>query len=83
MSELLIQTSATAEWLSLVTEAESAAELHLDEDMQSYLVFLLMRFTERPELAGSGSAGRPAGKTVAPRRHPLNVIGTCVIGSGA
>ena len=53
MSELLIQTSATAEWLSLVTEAESAAELHLDEDMQSYLVFLLMRFTERPELAGS------------------------------
>ena len=53
MSELLIQTSATAEWLSLINEAESAAELHLDEEMQSYLVFLLMRFTEQPELAAS------------------------------
>jgi hypothetical protein len=53
MAELFIHTSATAEWLSLVHEAESAAELHLDEEMQSYLVFLLMRFTERPELAAS------------------------------
>ena len=53
MPELLIHTSATAEWLSLVHEAESAAELHLDEEMQSYLVFLLMRFTEQPELAAS------------------------------
>ena len=53
MSELVIHTSATAEWLSLVNEAESAAALHLDEEMQSYLVFLLMRFTESPELAAS------------------------------
>jgi hypothetical protein len=53
MAELVIHTSATAEWLSLVNEAESAAELHLDEEIQSYLVFLLMRFTERPELAAS------------------------------
>ena len=53
MSELVIHTSATAEWLSLVSEAESAAALHLDEEMQSYLVFLLMRFTESPELAAS------------------------------
>jgi hypothetical protein len=53
MSELHIHTSATAEWLSLVNEAESAAALHLDEEIQSYLVFLLMRFTERPELAAS------------------------------
>jgi len=53
MSELLIHTSATAEWLSLVNDAESAAALHLDEEMQSYLVFLLMRFTGQPELAAS------------------------------
>ena len=53
MSELLIHSSATAEWLSLVNEAESAAELQLDEEVQSYLVFLLMRFTEKPELAAS------------------------------
>ena len=53
MSELLVHTSATEEWLSLVNEAETACAQHLDEEMQSYLVFLLMRFTERPELAGS------------------------------
>jgi len=53
MSELLVHTSATEEWLSLVHEAESACAHHLDEEMQSYLVFLLMRFTERPELAAS------------------------------
>ena len=53
MSELVVRTSATAEWLSLVSEAESAAALHLDEEVQSYLVFLLMRFTEKPELAAS------------------------------
>jgi len=53
MPELLIHSSATAEWLSLVNEAETAAALHLDEEMQSYLVFLLMRFTESPELAAS------------------------------
>lgn len=53
MSELLLHTSATEEWLSLVHEAETASAHHLDEEMQSYLVFLLIRFTERPELAAS------------------------------
>jgi hypothetical protein len=53
MPQLLIHSSATEEWLSLVHEAESAAELHLDEEIQSYLVFLLMRFTEQPQLAAS------------------------------
>jgi len=53
MPELLIHSSATAEWLSLVHEAEKASDHPLDEEMQSYLVFLLMRFTERPELAAS------------------------------
>lgn len=53
MPELLVHSSATAEWLSLVHEAEKAIDHPLDEEMQSYLVFLLMRFTERPELAAS------------------------------
>jgi hypothetical protein len=53
MPELLVHTTATEEWLSLVHEAETAAAHPLDEEMQSYLVFLLMRFTENPELAAS------------------------------
>ena len=53
MPELVVHGSATEEWLSLVHEAEAASAFHLDEEMQSYLVFLLMRFTEKPELATS------------------------------
>ena len=53
MPELLVHTTATEEWLSLVHEAETAAAHPLDEEMQSYLEFLLMRFTENPELAAS------------------------------
>jgi len=53
MPELVVRSSATEEWLSLVHEAEAAAACPLDEEMQSYLVFLLMRFTEKPELAAS------------------------------
>jgi hypothetical protein len=53
MPELLVQRSAAAEWLSLVHEAETAIAHPLDEEMQSYLVFLLMRFTGKPELAAS------------------------------
>lgn len=53
MSRLVVKASTTEEWLSLVNEAKTAAACKLDEDMESYLVFLLMRFTERPELAAS------------------------------
>lgn len=53
MPELLLHNTATEEWLTLVHEAEDAAACHLDEEMESYLVFLLIRFTEKPELAAS------------------------------
>ncbi|MDH5181114.1 MAG: hypothetical protein OEZ39_02290 [Gammaproteobacteria bacterium] len=43
--------NATNEWHKLVTEAQQAAGTQLDEDLESYLVFLLMRYTERPEMA--------------------------------
>ncbi len=43
----------TAQWNKLVLEAEEAIHIHLDEDLESYLVFLLMRFHSRPEIAKS------------------------------
>ncbi len=43
----------TAQWNKLVLEAEEAIHVHLDEDLESYLVFLLMRFHSRPEIAKS------------------------------
>lgn len=53
MSRLVVKASTMEEWLALVSEAKVAADCKLDEDMESYLVFLLMRFTEKPEIAAS------------------------------
>lgn len=52
MRELILEPTSTAQWHALVSEAEVAAERNLDETLESYLVFLLMRFVARPDLAG-------------------------------
>ena len=52
MSALAVQQSITEQWLRLVSEAEHAAHCRLDHDLESYLVFLLMRYTNQPEMAG-------------------------------
>lgn len=49
--KLVLHPTSTAQWQALVNEAEQACATHLDQELQSYLVFLLMRFTSRPELA--------------------------------
>jgi len=53
MPELIIQPTTTAQWHSLVHDAENCCAQHLNEELESYLVFLLMRFTECPELINS------------------------------
>lgn len=40
-------------WHEAVKEAQNDAHITLSEDLESYLVFLLMRFMRRPELAQS------------------------------
>lgn len=52
MRQLVIHPTSTAQWHSLVCEAESVANIFLDEELQSYLVFLLMRFLSKPDIAG-------------------------------
>lgn len=51
MRQLMLEPTATAQWQNLVSEAETACHRHLGVELQSYLVFLLMRFVERPELS--------------------------------
>ena len=53
MTTLIVQRNATDQWLRLVSEAEHAAHCQLDQDVESYLVFLLIRYTNQPEIAGS------------------------------
>ena len=50
MKELVLQPTATAQWHDLVNEAQHAARCQLNETLESYLVFLLERFSRRPEM---------------------------------
>ncbi len=52
MTMLILEPTSTAQWHALVSEAAAAAARTLDETLESYLVFLLMRFVARPDLAG-------------------------------
>lgn len=53
MKSMLLEPTATAQWQALVKEAEASRHLSLGEELESYLVFLLMRFVEKAELAKS------------------------------
>lgn len=52
MTQLILEPTSIAQWHALVSEAEAAAAQSLGETLESYLVFLLMRFVARPDLAG-------------------------------
>lgn len=53
METLILHPTPTAQWQALVGEAERASSIRLSEELESYLVFLLMRFSEHPEIAHS------------------------------
>jgi len=53
MPKRILTSTSTDQWHTLVTEAQQASGIQLHEDLESYLVFLLMRYTDRPEMAAS------------------------------
>jgi hypothetical protein len=53
MASLILHASSLALWHTLLLEAQKSSSIHLAEDLESYLVFLLMRFTQQPALASS------------------------------
>jgi hypothetical protein len=54
MNRRLIQESTSiAQWYALVNEAQDHIGHHLNIDLESYLVFALQRFTNRPDLTQS------------------------------
>ncbi|MDD3518799.1 MAG: hypothetical protein PHQ14_10655 [Chromatiales bacterium] len=46
MSDFILEPTATAQWQRLVREAAGAATQELDEQLESYLVFVLLRFSQ-------------------------------------
>lgn len=53
MKSIDIQPSVTASWHRLIRQAQAHRHITLDESLESYLVFLLMRFTDRTEFSNS------------------------------
>jgi hypothetical protein len=48
MTQLILEPTSVAQWQALVQEAQAVCDCNLDETLESYLVFLLMRFANRP-----------------------------------
>ena len=48
---LILEETEAAQWVSLVRQAEQEYGCHLDETIESYLVFTLMRFMKDQDLA--------------------------------
>lgn len=50
MESLTLHTNPTAQWHSLIVQAQASTQRQLTEDSESYLVFLLMRFAGQPQM---------------------------------
>lgn len=53
MKQLILHPTDISQWHALVNEAQAATSLILNENTESYLVFLLMRFSLGPKLVES------------------------------
>ena len=53
MKQLILHPTDTSQWHALVNEAQASTRLVLNENTESYLVFLLMRFSQTPQLMES------------------------------
>lgn len=53
MKQLILHPTDISQWHALVNEAQASTRLILNENTESYLVFLLMRFTQGPKLIES------------------------------
>ena len=51
MNQLILHPTSTAQWQALVQDAEDLSSIQLTETLESYLVFLLVRFMNNPEIA--------------------------------
>ncbi len=84
--KFILEETETAQWLNLLRQAESEYGCQLDEAMESYLVFTLMRFMKDQNLASQAIALdylRSHGLPRSLRQEQLRNIGDqCLLLSG-
>lgn len=85
-NKLLLHPTSCAQWHALLNEAQFYANIRLNEDLESYLVFLLMRFSAQPDVAQSVVGLeflRCAEKSLAQQSPALKDVGDkCLLFSG-
>lgn len=53
MKELILHPTDLSQWYTIVNEAQAYTNIILEEDVESYLVFLLMRYSQNAHLIES------------------------------
>jgi hypothetical protein len=74
MPRFILEPSATATWQRAVQEAARVAVTELDEDRESYLVFLLMRYLRAADLLRAVLALEFLESFDKPRRHRCDAL---------
>jgi hypothetical protein len=74
MKQLILHPTDVSQWHALVLEAQAATQLILNEHTESYLVFLLMRFTQGTKLIESVIALDFLHAMRTTRRHQLELM---------
>ena len=86
MEQLHVFPTPTAQWQALIDEAQSTLSLSLGEELESYLVFLLMRFTENTQIGTNPMATswlESLNQSTQKRHQQLQHVGDeCLILSG-
>jgi hypothetical protein len=74
MPRFILEPSATATWQRAVQEAARETVTELDEDRESYLVFLLMRYLRTADLLRAVLALEFLESFEKPRRHRCDAL---------
>lgn len=53
---LLLEPTIEAQWKHILDQAKQQSHCQLDEELESYLIFTLIRFTQNPQLAAQALA---------------------------
>lgn len=86
MNKLSTSPTITSAWHKLVHEASNANSITLTEDLSSYLVFMLIRFTDSPDIVHKIMGQellKSAHKTGTIQQNSLREVGdTCLLFTG-
>jgi hypothetical protein len=78
MSQLILYPTDTSQWHALVNEAQVLTQLRLNQDTESYLVFLLMRFAHMTDWIDSVVALDVLESKLFRAKHKIEVL--CEVG---